>query len=83
MQAFRRKAKVNNSRRRSVSVSVSVSCSLRHNIPPSYTVSEDTLEKLKAVMNEDVSDRVVLFKALSDRIRLRILKALDLSLIHI
>jgi len=30
-------------------------------------------------MNEDVSDRVVLFKALSDRIRLRILKALDIS----
>ena len=79
MQAFRREAKVNNSRRRSVSVSVSVSCSLRHNIPPSYTISEDTLEKVKAVMNEDVSDMVALFKALSDRIRLRILKALRIS----
>jgi len=77
VQAFRREAKVNNSRRRSVSVSVS--CSLRHNIPPSYTVSEDTLEKVKAVMNEDVSDMVALFKALSDRIRLRILKALRIS----
>jgi len=59
VQAFRREAKVNNSRRRSVSVSVSHS--LRHNIPTSYTVSEDTLEKVKAVMNEDVSDMVVLF----------------------
>ena len=75
MQAFRREAKVNNSRRRSVSVSRS----LRHNIPPSYTVSEDTLEKVKAVMNEDVGDMVVLFKALSDQIRLRILKALRIS----
>jgi len=75
VQAFRREAKVNNSRRRSVSVSRS----LVHNIPPSYTVSEDTLEKVKAVMNEDVGDMVVLFKALSDQIRLRILKALRIS----
>ena len=76
VQAFKGEAKVDDSRCRS---SVSVSCSLRHNIPPSYTISDDTLEKVKAVMNEDVSDRVVLFKALSDRIRLRILKALDIS----
>jgi len=76
VQAFRREAKVNNSRRRSVSVSCSL---VHHNIPPSYTVSEDTLEKVKAVMNEDVGDMVVLFKALSDQIRLRILKALRIS----
>jgi len=74
VQTFDRKAKVNNSRCRSVSCSL-----VRYNIPPSYTVSEDTLEKVKAVMNEDVSDMVVLFKALSDQIRLRILKALRIS----
>ena len=48
-------------------------------IPPSYTISQDTLEKVRAVMNEDDSDTVVLFKALSDQIRLRILKALRIS----
>ena len=48
-------------------------------IPPSYTISPETLEKVKTVMNEDVSDTVVLLKALSDQIRLRILKALRIS----
>jgi len=57
------------------------SCSqeIHCNIPPSYTISTETLEKVKEVMNEDVSDTVVLFKALSDQIRVRILKALRIE----
>ncbi|MHC1611408.1 MAG: ArsR/SmtB family transcription factor [Candidatus Methanospirareceae archaeon] len=48
-------------------------------IPSSYTISQDTLEKVKTVMNEDDSDTVACLKALSDPIRLRILKALRIS----
>lgn len=45
-------------------------------IPPSYRISQETLEKVKMVMNEAVSDTVAILKALSDPMRLRILKAL-------
>ena len=75
MQAFDRKAKVSTICSRSASRSQETHCS----IPPSYVISQDTLEKIKTVLNEDVSDMVVLFKALSDQIRLRILKALRIS----
>ena len=73
LQAFDLKAKVKNNR--SASCSQEIPC----NIPSSYKISSETVEKVKTVMNEDVSDTVVLFKALSDQIRLRILKALRIS----
>ncbi len=73
VQVFDRKAKVNNSR--SASCSQNTPCK----IPPSYTISTETLEKVKEVMSEDVSDTVALFKALSDPIRVRILKALRIQ----
>jgi DNA-binding transcriptional ArsR family regulator len=73
VQAFDLKAKVKNNR--SASCSQEIPC----NIPSSYKISSETVEKVKTVMNEDVSDTVVLFKALSDQIRLRILKALRIS----
>jgi len=65
--------KVKNSR--SASCSQEIPC----NIPSSYKIAQDTLEKVKTVLNGDVSDTVVLFKALSDPIRLRILKALRIK----
>ena len=74
-----------NSERIMISVKVknsrSAACSkeMPCKIPSSYKISPDTVEKVKAVMNEDVSDTVVLLKALSDPIRLRILKALRIS----
>ena len=48
-------------------------------IPSSYTISPEILEKVKGVTNEDVSDTVALLKALSDPIRVRILKALHIE----
>lgn len=48
-------------------------------IPPSYTISQETLGKVKTVMNEDVSNTITLLKALSDPIRVRILKALHIA----
>jgi DNA-binding transcriptional ArsR family regulator len=48
-------------------------------IPPSYKISQETLEKVKRVMSEDVSDTVAVLKAVSDPIRLRILKALQIK----
>ncbi|MHC1623721.1 MAG: ArsR/SmtB family transcription factor [Candidatus Methanospirareceae archaeon] len=48
-------------------------------IPPSYKISTETVEKVREIMNEDVSDTVAVLKALSDPIRLRILKALRIS----
>lgn len=73
VQAFDRKAKVKNNR--SASCSQEILC----NIPSSYKLSTETLEKVKKVLNEDVSDTVVLLKALSDPIRVRILKALHVA----
>jgi DNA-binding transcriptional ArsR family regulator len=48
-------------------------------IPPSYTISREILEKVKEVMNEDVSDTVALLKVFSDPMRVRILKALQIA----
>jgi DNA-binding transcriptional ArsR family regulator len=48
-------------------------------IPSSYKISPATVEKVREVMNEDVSDTVALLKALSDPIRVRILKALHVA----
>jgi DNA-binding transcriptional ArsR family regulator len=48
-------------------------------IPSSYKISPETLEKVKVAMNEDVSDIVTCLKALSNPIRLRILKALRVT----
>ena len=45
----------------------------------SYTISKSTLDKVHAVMSEDVDDMVYLFKVLSDPIRLKILKALEIQ----
>ena len=70
VQVFDRKAKADNSRL--ASCSQNTPCK----IPPSYKISPGTLEKVREVMNEDVSDAVACLKALSDPIRLRILKAL-------
>ena len=60
---------------RSASCSQGIPC----NIPSSYKISAETLEKVKVVMNEDVSDTVMCLKALSDPIRVRILKALHIQ----
>jgi DNA-binding transcriptional ArsR family regulator len=48
-------------------------------IPSSYTISQETLEEVREIMNEDVSDTVAVLKALSDPIRVRILKALHVA----
>jgi DNA-binding transcriptional ArsR family regulator len=48
-------------------------------IPPSYTIPPEALENVRAVMNEDVSGTVAVFKALSDPLRVRILKALGIA----
>lgn len=61
--------------RRSASCSPGIPCK----IPPSYKVSKGTLEKVKRVMDEDVSDTVALLKALSDPVRVRIVKALHVA----
>jgi len=49
------------------------------NIPSSYKISTETVEKVKRVVVEDVGDTVAVLKALSDPIRLRILKALRIE----
>jgi DNA-binding transcriptional ArsR family regulator len=48
-------------------------------IPPAYTISQEVLENVQAVMNEDISEEVAVFKALSDPLRVRILKALGIA----
>jgi DNA-binding transcriptional ArsR family regulator len=48
-------------------------------IPSSYTISQKTLEEVKKIMDEDVSDTVTVLKALSDPTRVRILKALHVA----
>ncbi|MFP4654538.1 MAG: ArsR/SmtB family transcription factor [Methanohalobium sp.] len=45
----------------------------------SYSISNESLDKVHAVMFEDVDDIVYLFKVLSDPIRLKILKALEIQ----
>ena len=56
----------------------SASCSRGNpsKVPPSYKIPPETFKKVRDVMNEDVSDTVAVLKALSDPIRVRILKAL-------
>jgi DNA-binding transcriptional ArsR family regulator len=61
--------------RRIASCSQEIPCK----IPASYVISRETIEKVKRIMGEDVSDTVVVFKALSDPIRVRILKALRIE----
>ena len=48
-------------------------------IPPSYDISQETLEKVRAVMKEDISHTITILKILSEPIRLRILKALSVK----
>lgn len=48
-------------------------------IPPAYTISQEVLENVQAIMTEDVSGTVTVFKALSDPLRVRILKALGIA----
>jgi len=47
-------------------------------IPPSYDISPDILEKVRNLVKEDIEDIAVIFKALSDPIRINILRALKL-----
>jgi len=70
VQVFDLKAKEKNSRL--ASCSQEIPC----NIPSSYKISPETVEKVREVVNEDVSDTVALLKALSDPIRVQVLKAL-------
>ena len=49
------------------------------NIPSFYKISPETVEEVRGVMNDDVSDTVTVLKALSDPIRVRILKALHVA----
>lgn len=48
-------------------------------IPPSYDIPSGVLEEVRKRMNEDVKDTVRLFKTLSDPVRFRILRALDVG----
>ncbi len=46
-------------------------------IPPSYDISIETLEELRRLVREDVADVALIFKALSDPLRIAILRALN------
>ncbi len=48
-------------------------------ISPSYDISAETIEELRQLMKEDVTDVALIFKALSDPLRIGILKALNVS----
>jgi DNA-binding transcriptional ArsR family regulator len=48
-------------------------------IPPSYAISQETLENVRTVLTEDIREEVTVFKALSDPLRVRILKALGIA----
>lgn len=48
-------------------------------IPPSYTISPESLKKVRRVISEDVNDAVEILEVLSDPIRLHILKALRIK----
>ena len=60
---------------------LSASCGQENSckIPPSYKISQETLEKVERLMREDVSDTVAILKVLYDPMRLRILKALRID----
>ncbi|MCW3134730.1 MAG: metalloregulator ArsR/SmtB family transcription factor [Methanophagales archaeon] len=46
-------------------------------IPPSYDIPEETVEKVRSLVKEDVGDIAFIFKVLSDPLRIGILKALN------
>jgi DNA-binding transcriptional ArsR family regulator len=46
-------------------------------IPPSYDISEETVEKVRSPVKEDVEDMAFIFKVLADPIRRGIEKALN------
>jgi DNA-binding transcriptional ArsR family regulator len=48
-------------------------------IPASYEISQETVERVKTVLHEDIRESIAVFKALADPLRLRILKALALE----
>lgn len=48
-------------------------------IPAAYAISEETVERIKTVLQEDSGAMITVFKALADPLRLRILKALALE----
>jgi len=45
-------------------------------IPPSYEIPAETLEKLRRIFSKDVSQEASIFKVLSDPLRLKILRVL-------
>jgi len=48
-------------------------------IPASYEISQETVERVRTVLQEDIRESIAVFKALADPLRLRILKALALE----
>jgi DNA-binding transcriptional ArsR family regulator len=48
-------------------------------IPASYEISQQTVERVRTVLHEDIRESIAVFKALADPLRLRILKALALE----
>ncbi|MBN1455834.1 MAG: winged helix-turn-helix transcriptional regulator [Methanomicrobia archaeon] len=62
-------------KKRPVACSHGYSC----NIPASYEIAPETLERVKEAITLDVGTPVAVFKALADPLRLRILKALRVS----
>ena len=48
-------------------------------IPPSYAISPVILDEVRAAMTDDIQEEVAVFKALSDPLRVRILKALGIA----
>ncbi len=46
-------------------------------IPPSYDIPEETVEKVRSLVKEDVEDIALIFKVLADPLRIGILKALS------
>jgi len=48
-------------------------------IPAAYAISQETVERVRTVLQEDIHESIAVFKALADPLRLRILKALALE----
>ncbi|MHC1568548.1 MAG: ArsR/SmtB family transcription factor [Candidatus Syntropharchaeia archaeon] len=48
-------------------------------IPPSYDISSETLEKIRNLAKEDASHITSIFKVLSDPVRIKILRALEVE----
>ena len=51
----------------------------RSKIPPTYSIPPDVLNEVGSRMKENVEDTVRLFRVLSDPVRVRILRALDIG----